>query len=169
MNPRVLPARARLACLLALAAAGAVATATAAHATNTTIVTKIANLQFGATIADCEPFAAITFDLQSPAGGPIGHGTGCITGDVSECPNGPVPGCHETVYSTLTFTLDGRGTLVAPSTFQQVDLANGLPFHSTGEITSGTSDFAVAAGTVRGQGVIFADGSTNATYVINVR
>jgi hypothetical protein len=169
MNPRVLPTCARLACLLALAAVAAVATATAAHATNTTIVTKIANLQFGATIPDCDPFAAITFDLQSPAGEPIGHGTGCITGDVSECPNGPVPGCHETVSSTLTFTLDGSGTLVAPSTFHQVDLANGLPFHSTGDITSGTGEFAGGTGTLRGQGVIFADGSTNATYVINVR
>ena len=160
---RVLSIITGLACLLVLGAARSAAAA------NTTIVTKIANLQFGATIANCDPFAEITFDLESPAGAGIGHGTGCITGDVSECPNGPVPGCHETVYSTLTFTLDGRGTLVAPSTFQQVDLANGLPFHSTGQITSGTGDFAAAAGTVRGQGVIFADGSTNATYVINVR
>jgi hypothetical protein len=169
MTARVLPARARLACLLALAAAGTVAAATPTHAANTTIVTKIANLQFGATIADCDPFAGITFDLESPAGSGIGHGTGCITGDVSECPNGPVPGCHETVSSTLTFTLNGKGTLVAPSTFRQVDLVSGLPFRSTGEITSGTGEFAGATGIVNGQGVIFFDGTTNATYVVSIR
>ena len=160
---RVLSIITGLACLLAL---GAAATAAAA---NTTIVTKIANLQFGATIEACDPFAGITFDLESPAGTQIGQGTGCITGDVSECPDGPVPGCHETVYSTLTFTLNGRGTLVAPSTFQQVDLTNGLPFRSTGAITSGTGEFVGAAGTVRGQGVIFFDGTTNATYVVSIR
>jgi hypothetical protein len=160
---RVLSIITGLACLLVLGAARSAAAA------NTTIVTKIANLQFGASIEHCDPFAGITFELESPAGTQIGQGTGCITGDVSECPDGPVPGCHETVSSTLTFTLNGRGTLVAPSTFRQVDLASGLPFRSTGEITSGTGEFAGATGMVNGQGVIFFDGTTNATYVVSIR
>jgi hypothetical protein len=80
-----------------------------------------------------------------------------------------VPGCHETVYSTLIFNLDGRGAVVAPSRFQQTDLPNGIAFRSVGDITSGTGEFAGAAGTLTGEGVIFADVETNATYVVNVR
>jgi hypothetical protein len=156
----------RLSLALAVALATVVAAAPVAHARRTTIVAKVANLQFGQTIQDCDPGDGVTFDLASPSGAEIGSGTGCITGFASDC--APLPGCHETVNSTLTLIFDGRGAVVAPSLFQQTDLPNGLSFRSTGDITSGTGEFAGATGVVTGQGIIFADFSTNATYVLSI-
>jgi hypothetical protein len=158
----------RLTIAAGVTVAAVMTAAAAAHPLQTAIVTKVENLEFGATIPDCFPGAGITFDLASPAGANIGEGTGCITGSSSNCPDGPVPGCHETTYSTLTFTFEGRGTVVAPSTFRQTDLPNGLAFRSTGDITSGTGEFAAATGTLSGQGVISSDLETNATYVVKV-
>jgi hypothetical protein len=136
-----------------------------------TIVVETANLEFGATIDGCFPGAGINFNLESPAGAHLGNGTGCITNFVTQCPAGPVRGCHETVYSTLTFNLDGSGTITAPSTFEAVDVSpTDQTFHSTGDITIGTGEFAGATGTVTGQGIIhyLNQDATNATFVVRV-
>jgi hypothetical protein len=72
----------------------------------------------------------------------------------------------------LTFNLDGRGTIIAPSTFKAVDVSpTDQAFHSTGDITAGTGEFAGATGTVKGQGIIhyLNQDATNATFVVRVR
>jgi hypothetical protein len=114
----------------------------------------------------------LEFPLVSRAGAQVGEGMGCITAfAASECPDGAVPGCRETVLSTLTFDFAGRGSLTAPSTFEQIWLSeSSVAFSSKGRITSATGEFSGAKGTLKGRGTIdFATLEADARYVVRLK
>ena len=103
----------------------------AAHAEHgqKTIVVKVANLAFDPELSEsCMKFGgffSLSYDLFSLRGVQVGRGTGCVTGfGASDCPEtGPVTGCRQTTFSTLVFELFGRGSVTAPSTFEEIFLS----------------------------------------------
>lgn len=133
------------------------------------IVVGIQNVAFG---DEQGCLALLTFPLVSRAGAHVGDGKGCITSfAASECPAGPVVGCRETVLSTLTFGFASRGSVTAPSTFEQVWVSDtSVAFHSKGRITGGTDEFTGARGSMKGRGTIdFATLQADARYVVRLR
>jgi hypothetical protein len=133
------------------------------------IVVEIPRVDFGG-----EPgcLFVLTFPLLSRDGAHVGDGTGCITSiAASECPDGVVAGCRETVLSTVTFDFADRGSITAPSTFEEVWLSDStVAFRSRGRIVGGTGEFAGAGGKLKGSGTIdFATLEADARYVVRLK
>jgi hypothetical protein len=157
--------------LLVLAAAVAAAPAGArSQDDDKKIVVRVMDLQFGDPTASCVAGVA-TYSLVSPAGAVVGSGTACLTSFASDCPLQVFIGCHETVLSTLTFNFVGRGSVTAPSTFNDVWISDTtVVIRVTGEITDGTGEFAGASGSMTGRGTIdYSAPQPDATWVVRLK
>jgi hypothetical protein len=162
MRRKILSAVAGLASVLALTAGTAHARVNKPYL----IVFTVQNLGDGSPACQGSLFG-LSFDMASPGGDPIGSGLSCVQ-SLEGCQF--APGCHDTVDATFTLSLR-RGTLTAPVVLNETWLTDTTVLQlDRGPITSGTGDFAGAAGSIHCAGVLrFTDTDVIPSLVCIVR
>ena len=146
MSRNIHIAIAALACVLTLTAG----TARAHGNKPSLIVFTVQNLGDGSAACQGSLFG-LTFDMASPGGGPLGSGLSCVQ-SLEGCQF--AAGCHDTVDATFTLGLR-RGTVTAPVVLNETWLTDTTVLQlDHGTITSGTGDFAGAAGSIHCAGTL---------------
>jgi hypothetical protein len=150
--------------LLFVLAAGALVVALAAAAAQAkpseTLSLTPANITFGPETAAC-PLGTVEFDVQSPAGAPLGTGTGCIQAI------DPVGTSAQRARVVFTFELAGGSLTVAARLKETFLSETSFIQRAHGKILAGTGKFADAHGKLRGGGTIVfnPDGSIDSSVV----